>query len=297
MIKERLKELRENRKISQAELGKEVGVSGAYIQQLEKGVKKNPSLEVVLKLASFFQDDFYYLIGAKQNIDTFMLDINAINDYAHRYDIDYNKFLNLTTENDVYESEPNIKRLRMSLGMSAEEFADAIEIKPEDLYFYELGALAPLHVYIKMAIILNVPLIEVIEHTSYMRIIGGYSIFFFDSLEGFQSEFKGKLDKETYEEVLRFMKKHESLLQQRRKNINHQEINQAMHDLKSIYVYLGCVEEVSSEVLLEIIQGEDTKHLLAYLYDKYRYKKDFSEIKSVRWVPFHAKEEKEDNNN
>ncbi|MFQ7000592.1 MAG: helix-turn-helix domain-containing protein [Clostridium sp.] len=49
-----LKKLREDNKISQSRLGDALGVSGAYIQQIEKGIKKNPSIDLIYKIASFF---------------------------------------------------------------------------------------------------------------------------------------------------------------------------------------------------------------------------------------------------
>ncbi|ERI92126.1 DNA-binding helix-turn-helix protein [Clostridiales bacterium oral taxon 876 str. F0540] len=52
MFGDELKKWRKLRKFTQAELGKKVGVSGAYIQQLELGKKTNPSLEVVMNLCS-----------------------------------------------------------------------------------------------------------------------------------------------------------------------------------------------------------------------------------------------------
>ncbi|MBU3111963.1 helix-turn-helix domain-containing protein [Clostridium lacusfryxellense] len=59
VLSERIKNAREKMKATQSELGKRVGVSGAYIQQLEKGVKLNPSLEVLLKLSFALGVDVY----------------------------------------------------------------------------------------------------------------------------------------------------------------------------------------------------------------------------------------------
>lgn len=50
-IGENIKEYRKSNKISQRKLAKDAEVSFAYIQQLEKGDKSNPSLEVVKRIA------------------------------------------------------------------------------------------------------------------------------------------------------------------------------------------------------------------------------------------------------
>ncbi|HSB81393.1 MAG TPA: helix-turn-helix transcriptional regulator [Candidatus Methylomirabilis sp.] len=46
-----LKQLREARGLSQRDLAVKAKVSGAYIAQLETGVRKNPSLAVLKRLA------------------------------------------------------------------------------------------------------------------------------------------------------------------------------------------------------------------------------------------------------
>ena len=49
-----LRKLRQDNKISQNKLGDMLGVSGAYIQQLEKGVKTNPSIDLIYKISTYF---------------------------------------------------------------------------------------------------------------------------------------------------------------------------------------------------------------------------------------------------
>ena len=46
-----VKRLREERKLTQAQLGKRAGVTEAYISMLEGGQRKNPSLPTLRKLA------------------------------------------------------------------------------------------------------------------------------------------------------------------------------------------------------------------------------------------------------
>lgn len=47
----RLKKVRKDKKVSQRKLAQSSGVSFTYIQQLEKGEKKNPSIDIIKKLA------------------------------------------------------------------------------------------------------------------------------------------------------------------------------------------------------------------------------------------------------
>jgi transcriptional regulator with XRE-family HTH domain len=46
-----IRKLREQRQVSQRDLAEKVGVTQAYVAQLESGRKKNPSLEVLNRLA------------------------------------------------------------------------------------------------------------------------------------------------------------------------------------------------------------------------------------------------------
>ena len=52
MVGERIKEIRKNKKITQRDLSKKTGISTSYIQQLEYGIKENPSLEKLKLIAN-----------------------------------------------------------------------------------------------------------------------------------------------------------------------------------------------------------------------------------------------------
>lgn len=52
MFGEDLRKWRKKRNLTQAQLGTAVGVTGAYIQQLELGKKTNPSIEIIMKLCT-----------------------------------------------------------------------------------------------------------------------------------------------------------------------------------------------------------------------------------------------------
>lgn len=46
-----VKKLREQERLTQAELAKKAGVTEAYVSMIESGARKNPSLPVLKKLA------------------------------------------------------------------------------------------------------------------------------------------------------------------------------------------------------------------------------------------------------
>ncbi|TPE70804.1 helix-turn-helix transcriptional regulator [Halalkalibacterium halodurans] len=62
MLGERLKKLRNERKITQEELGKKVNVTKVSISGYENG-NRNPDTETLQKLADFFEVSTDYLLG------------------------------------------------------------------------------------------------------------------------------------------------------------------------------------------------------------------------------------------
>ena len=50
-LRKNLSQLRAERRLTQEQLGRKIGVSGAYISLLESGGKTNPSLGLLVKLA------------------------------------------------------------------------------------------------------------------------------------------------------------------------------------------------------------------------------------------------------
>ncbi|SEU04049.1 helix-turn-helix domain-containing protein [Lacrimispora sphenoides] len=61
---ERLRNLRTSQHISQTDLSKRIGVTNALISAIEKG-ERSPSLETLIKLASYFKVSTDYLLGIK----------------------------------------------------------------------------------------------------------------------------------------------------------------------------------------------------------------------------------------
>lgn len=53
----KIKEIRKKKNYSQSDLAKAAGVTYAYISQIERGVRKNPSIKVLSKIANFLNVD------------------------------------------------------------------------------------------------------------------------------------------------------------------------------------------------------------------------------------------------
>lgn len=66
LLGERLKKLRNERKITQEELGKKVNVTKVSISGYENG-NRNPDTETLQKLADFFEVSTDYLLGRTDN--------------------------------------------------------------------------------------------------------------------------------------------------------------------------------------------------------------------------------------
>lgn len=62
MVKLRIKELREEKSLSQAQLGKEIDVNWRTISNYELGVRE-PNLETIEKLCKYFEVSADYLLG------------------------------------------------------------------------------------------------------------------------------------------------------------------------------------------------------------------------------------------
>ena len=86
-----IKEYRKKAGLTQARLADLVGVSAAYIQQLEKGVKKNPSLRLIYLIAECL----------KINVDKLLDDETAL--YAYAGD----RILNATLFKDIDYTQTN----------------------------------------------------------------------------------------------------------------------------------------------------------------------------------------------
>ncbi|HEU4965317.1 MAG TPA: helix-turn-helix transcriptional regulator [Bacilli bacterium] len=64
---QRIKRARQARGVTGAQLAEQIGVSANYISELERGVKKNPSMQVVSGMADVLRFPVDYFFGVEQN--------------------------------------------------------------------------------------------------------------------------------------------------------------------------------------------------------------------------------------
>lgn len=120
----RIKELREEQKISQQELAKSVGVSRQTIYYLERG-SSNPSLTLSLDISKTLnkpiEEIFYFEPVIRDLVDNIKL--GDIKEIADEIGIDYNKILKLSEIDDEQLSkmytEEELTKISETLG---EEF-------------------------------------------------------------------------------------------------------------------------------------------------------------------------------
>ncbi|WP_066258692.1 helix-turn-helix domain-containing protein [Neobacillus drentensis] len=62
-----LKRLRQEKGYSLTKLGKLTGISKSYLSLLERGIQKNPSIEIIEKIAKVLKVDMNYLILPTEN--------------------------------------------------------------------------------------------------------------------------------------------------------------------------------------------------------------------------------------
>lgn len=62
-MKNRIKEIRENKGITQTELSHLTGLSGGYICHLEKGTRKNPSYKTMVAISKALKEDVVVVFG------------------------------------------------------------------------------------------------------------------------------------------------------------------------------------------------------------------------------------------
>ncbi|MFD2170924.1 helix-turn-helix domain-containing protein [Tumebacillus lipolyticus] len=63
---DRIRRARQHRKITGAQLATSIGVSATYISELERGVKKNPSMQVIAGMAEVMSYPIDYFFGVEE---------------------------------------------------------------------------------------------------------------------------------------------------------------------------------------------------------------------------------------
>lgn len=69
MLKQKLRELRTKKKLTQKELSEKLGLSKNAVCEYEKG-RAEPSIETLIKLSRIFEVSLDYLVGRDEDFDT-----------------------------------------------------------------------------------------------------------------------------------------------------------------------------------------------------------------------------------
>ena len=108
MIDKRLKNLRSEKKLLQKDVAKHLNISTSAYGYYEQG-KRNPDVEMIEKLADFYECSTDYLIGRSNNKND--ISISKYNSDCSKY-INYIKekiYKNLLNEGIIKENEPIAK--------------------------------------------------------------------------------------------------------------------------------------------------------------------------------------------
>lgn len=89
----RLRKLRKERKITQNELGETIGVSGRSIGQYETGMRTPDNIDIIVKLADFFQVTTDYLLGKTDDKNNKVIQTNFLDGEGkeHTLEIEHDK--------------------------------------------------------------------------------------------------------------------------------------------------------------------------------------------------------------
>ncbi|RFU64756.1 helix-turn-helix domain-containing protein [Peribacillus glennii] len=70
MIGKKIAEIRKKRGYSLSELAKMAKVSKSYLSNIERGLNKNPSLQVMIRIAAVLEIDLVTLLKAETDLET-----------------------------------------------------------------------------------------------------------------------------------------------------------------------------------------------------------------------------------
>lgn len=77
-VGEIIKAKREEKKVSLVDFAREIGISPAYLSQLENGRKENPKLEIMLSITQALDIDLDMLLGLEQETESPALRIPSL---------------------------------------------------------------------------------------------------------------------------------------------------------------------------------------------------------------------------
>lgn len=69
---------REGKNISLSDFAKELDISPGYLSQIENGIKKNPNLEILLKITNRLDIDLFMLLGIERQEENYFLKIPSL---------------------------------------------------------------------------------------------------------------------------------------------------------------------------------------------------------------------------
>lgn len=69
---------REEKNISLSDFAKELDISPGYLSQIENGIKKNPNLEILLKITNRLDIDLFMLLGIERQEENYFLKIPSL---------------------------------------------------------------------------------------------------------------------------------------------------------------------------------------------------------------------------
>ena len=109
MVGEKIKSLRIRKRYSITELSEKANVSKSYLSYIERGIQKNPSLQVISRLAKTLDTTVEYLMGQEMKVSKNDIPIdqewlllvdeainNGISKEDFSYYLDFVKFKNKT---------------------------------------------------------------------------------------------------------------------------------------------------------------------------------------------------------
>ena len=98
VIGENIKKIREAKLMGLNETARLANISGSYLSNIEKGIKTNPSIEALKRIANVFDvqvEEFFKDHPAKENLNMAMDSIIKISEMAkQRFDSELNKQIN-----------------------------------------------------------------------------------------------------------------------------------------------------------------------------------------------------------